>query len=454
MTLEEIKALEPKEMIEELKKGRLTDLPVLADINKSIDVNEHPIFDETLRLDKMIVQDDGSTKKESVARIGLGLQKLIVKRAVAFLFGNPVKYINEDENSDDVFIMFKDILKDAKINSFNRKIARDIFSTKEVAELWYPVPFTEEGSDEKFKLKVKKLSVLTGDDLYPYFDEFGDMIVFSRKYEVDKVKFFEVYTADIIYRYNTTDEVKIVDGFPKQNVFKKIPIVYGIQQETSFNDVEGLIDRLEKVLSNFADTNDYHAAPKLFVKGTIKGFSKKGESGAIIEGDANTTVQYLSWAHAPESVKMEIANLKEMIYTISQTPDISFESIKSLGGNAVSGKALKFMFLDAHLKVMDNMEVFDEYLQRRTSIVKAFMTQVRTELKAKVIELDIEAIVTPYMLDDISDKLDFIMTANGNKPVISTRTAIRMSGLVENVEAEVTEIQNEEAVSVLEPTGL
>jgi SPP1 family phage portal protein len=454
MNLEEIKALQPKEKIEELMKGRVTEMPDLKNILKAIDVKKHSIFDKTLRADKIIKTDDGSTKVESVARIGFALQKLIVKRAVAFLFGNPVEYTSQSDNNEESFNAFKDILRDAKINSFNRKIARDLFSCTEVAELWYPVPVTDAEEKEKFKLKVKKLSVLTGDELYPYFDEYGDLIVFSRRYVVDKVKYFEVYTNETIEKYDITKEPVLVEGYPTPNVLGKIPIVYAVQDETAYYDVEDLIERLEKLISNFADTNDYHAAPKLFVKGIIKGFSKKGESGAIIEGDANTSVEYLSWDNAPEAVRLEIATLKEMIYTISQTPDISFESIKSLGGNAVSGKALRFMFLDAHLKVMDNMEVFDEYLQRRTSIVKAFMTKVRTDMKNSITELEITAQVVPFMIDDIADKLEFVMTATGNKPVLSQKSGIRMAGLVEDAEEELKNIKEEESISVFEPTGL
>lgn len=452
MNLDEIKLLQPKELVEELKKGRLTEMPKLETVQKSMDVNKHEIFDVTKRLNKEVKNDRG-TSFEPVARIGFALQKLIVKRDVAFLFGNPVEYTSASENSDDYLKLFKSLLNDAKINSFNRKIARDLFCTKEVAELWYPVPVTEEGSKIKFKLRVKMLSVTSGDELYPYYDEYGDLIAFSRQYIVGKQKIFETYTADTIIRYDVTEEPLIMEGFPVANVLGKIPIVYATKEETSYYDVEGMIIRLEKLMSNFADTNDYHAAPKLFVKGNIQGFSKKGESGAILQGDANTTVQYLSWSNAPESVKLEIATLKEMIYTISQTPDISFESVKGIGSNGISGKALRFMFLDAHLKVMDNMEVFDEYLQRRTSIVKAFISKVRTEQK-KANEVEIDAVVTPYMLDDVSDKLEFVMTATGNKPVLSQKSGMRMTGLIDDVESEYERIQEENTSTIFEPTNL
>jgi hypothetical protein len=113
------------------------------------------------------------------------------------------------------------------------------------------------------------------------------------------------------------------------------------------------------LLSNFADTNDYHASPKIFVQGKVIGFTRKGEAGAIIEGENGATAQYLAWQNAPESVKLEIETLLRMIYTITQTPDISFDTVKGIG--AISGVALQLLFMDAHLKVQDKSEVFSAY---------------------------------------------------------------------------------------------
>lgn len=201
-------------------------------------------------------------------------------------------------------------------------------------------------------------------------------------------------------------------GLSKKNTIGKIPIVYGRQPKVEWEDVQGLIDRLEKLLSNFADTNDYHASPKIFTTGTILGFAKKGETGAIIEGEEGATAQYLAWQNAPESVKLEIETLLRMIYTITQTPDISFDAVKGIG--AVSGVALKLLFMDAHLKVQDKMEIFDDYLQRRISIVQAFLSVMNTkdaEFRAACQSLTIEPEIAPYMIEDERAKVDLLVAA-------------------------------------------
>lgn len=460
MTLTEILSFPPADQIKALKSRRNTPTPDIEKIKACINPQLHSVFDKSKRPDKIIKNND-STRTEPVARIGLALQKLIIKRAVSFLFGNPVQWTAnpQTEQETQVFNALKEIANEVKINSHNRKLARELFSCTEVAELWYPLPISPNeapkyGIGSQHKVRVKIFSPLLGDKLFPFFDDYGDLVAFSREFSVSngnkKQTFFETYTDTQILKYDITEgDPILLEGYPAVNILGKIPIIYAHQEQTEFADVQPLIERLEKLLSNFADTNDYHGSPKIFVRGRLRGFTSKGEAGAIIEGEENTDVQYLTWSHAPESVRLEIETLLRMIYTLTQTPDISFESVKGLG-NGASGKALRMLFLDAHLKVADHLEVFDEFLQRRTSVLKKYIGIFNHSLAN--IPLNVEQEVTPFMVDDYADKLEFVMTATGNKPVLSQKTGIKLAGLVDDTDTEYQNLQNEEALSVLEPT--
>jgi len=470
-------------IIEELKSGRNAPQPDMNTILSQLEPSKHDIFDKIKRPDKIVKVDNpepaknhqsletgytGGEKEQTklipVARIALAIQKLIVKRAVAFTFGNPVTLNAEPENEDEKTVLnaVKKVLFSTKSRTINRKVAREIFSTTEAAELWYPVKKpTNYGFSSNFKLRVAVFSPKKGDKLYPYFDEAGDMIAFSREFVIKDKKekectYFETYTdaAHLMWEQDNA-QWQLVKGYPKTNVINKIPIVYGRQDFVEWEDVQGLIDRLETLLSNFADTNDYHASPKIVVKGDVLGFAKKGESGAILqlEGE-NADAKYLSWQHAPESVKLEIETLLRMIYTVTQTPDISFDSVKGIG--AISGIALKLLFLDAHLKVQDKMDIFDDYLQRRLSIIQAYLAQFKTGLKEACESLTIEPEIVPYMIDDEKAKVDLLMAANGGKPVASQKTTVQQLGWVDDTDAEYKQILDEENASayvdISEPT--
>lgn len=474
--------IDTSKAITELKSKRFIQAPNTSKFKNELNPLDHEVFNKVKRPDKKVkidtsdLDDEGTVKVtsgenpdagiryEPVARIALAIQKLIVKRAVSFIFGNPVTLDAgaEDENQKKVLKALKRVLYDIKEKSFNRKVARNLFSCTEVAELWYPVERQNNtyGFESKFKLRCAIFSPMLGDTLYPYFNEFGDMVAFSREFKVTDQSnktytYFETYTDKEHWQWVVgSTGYAVVEGFPKEITIGKIPVVFGHQPQVEWDDVQGLIERLEKLLSNFADTNDYHASPKIFVTGQITGFAKKGESGAIIEGDENATAQYLSWQNAPESVKLEIETLLRMIYTITQTPDISFDSIKGIG--AVSGVALKLLFMDAHLKVADHQEVFDEYLQRRINIIKAYIGKIYVPLRAAADDLQVEPVIVPYIIKDEAAELKIWTDANGGNPVISQKASFEKAGLTTDTDADFEQYQKEQEASksfnLFEPT--
>ena len=144
-------------IIEKLKKGKVIDDSAAEVAKKQLDPLTHDVFDRIKRPDRKVKIDpddpdfqptentvnvmEGSVsptgyRLEPVARVGIALQKLIVKRAVAFAFGNPVE-LNaepEDKSQEDVLKALKRVLYDVKSKSLNRKLARNLFSCTEVAD--------------------------------------------------------------------------------------------------------------------------------------------------------------------------------------------------------------------------------------------------------------------------------------------------------------------------------
>lgn len=464
------------QVIDELRKHRYIPMPDVTAAAKALDIENHDVNDVTLRKDKLVLVTssdeepsdnanttnvNGTTKKdgkqtriEKVNRVALALQQLIINRAVSFTFGNPVLYncTPADDNEKSVLKALQRILYDVKSTSLNRRIARSVYGYKEVAEYWYIV----EGKHNRYgfpatnKLKCAIFSPAYGDKLYPYFDETGDMIAFSREFSrsedatgLNIHSYFETYTATEHYLWvNGKEGYELVEGYPKKNVIGKIPVVYGHQRKFETEDVDKLIDRLETLLSNFGDTNDYHASPKIFCTGTITSFGKKGEAGTVIEGEEGATMQYVAWQNAPEAVKLEIETLLKMIYTITQTPDISFDSVKGLN---LSGVALKLLFMDAHLKVQDKREIFDEYLQRRVNILLEYIKHLNTKLSSACETVEIEPEIVPYMIADDQAELEYWMTANGQQPVISQEESIERAGLSSDATRTIELINNESA---------
>ena len=449
------------DIIEELKKRNST-APDIKKYLKQLNIDDHDINDATLRPDKIVKVTDASgdvtgTRPEKVARIALSLQKLIVNRAAAFAFGNAPDITTEttDENEQKVYKACLKILTDNKSVSHNKNMAKSCMKFTESAELWFPRPgkHNNYGFDSEFKIKVRIFSADKGDSLYPLFDEYGDMIAFSREFKAKEngkeIEYFETYTSDYILKWKKENaewtEVFGKDGKRVQNMLGKIPVVYISQPEAEWSDVQNLINELELLLSRFSDTVAYHGSPKIFVTGDILGFAKKGEEGAIISGGKDATANYLAWPYAPDAVKLEKETLLNLIFTITQTPDISFDSLKGIG--QIAYNTLKLMFLDAHLKVEDKKEIYIEMLQRRMNILKAFVGKLDNKLSAASSNLDLSVDIVPYMPGDLASDIQNLTNATAGKAILSQKTAVAKSGLVKDAEKEYKLIQEEDSAS-------
>lgn len=77
-------------------------------------------------------------------------------------------------------------------------------------------------------------------------------------------------------------------------------------------------------------------------------------------------------------------------------------------------------------------------------------------LKATCDSMDIEPEIIPFMIDDNETKVDVLVAATGNKPILSQKTAIRQLNYTNDPEKEYELIKEEEqglnVLETLEPT--
>jgi SPP1 family phage portal protein len=348
--------------------------------------------------------------------------------------------------------MIQKIWSKNKLDFRNTDVAEKLLSETEVAELWYLVE-AEEGywgdlSKGKFKPKMKILASSLGDKLYPYFDLTGDMVAFSREYDITqngkKESHFDIYTADKTIKYTTIEGNTVSEIKP--NLVKKIPVVYYKQELPDWYNVQPMIDRLETSFSNKADNNDYSGSPIAVVKGEIMGFASKGDQGKFLKISGDGEIKYLESTGAPESVKMEWDALREFILSMTQTPDISFSQMKNLG--QLSGVALKLMFLDAHMKARRNEKTFGECIQRRLNLLMAIIGNViDTSLGGVANNLNINPVFTPYLPINEKEEIENLSTAV-TSGIISKETAVENNPLVSDPESEKERIKSDQTEAI------
>ena len=437
---------------------------------KPLDVTEaeynpmqHAVYDKTKRKKKELKvksdkrDNDGNwlykTKYVDRCRIAVPAQRLICERDVGFLLAEPVKYNIKgvaDSQQQELYDSAMDILQYNKIDYFDKRLARELFRCCECAELWYIVK-GEDGEEDE--MRVMLLSPLHGDILYPHFDDYNRMDGFARKYNVkdelgNTTVHFDVYTSTLVYRYmNNGANLELIDAKP--HGFGKIPVVYYRQEETEWECVQPIIERLEELLSNWGDVNDYFGAPTYFFKGKMKGFAEKGEVGRVYQGEGeNADMKVVSWNSAPESMRQEVANLTNIIFSYSQTPDISFENMKTLGNNT-SGAAIRLMFTDPHLKAETKEELFGEMFTRRFNVVKSgYATSIKATPKRIADQLQVTPVFTPYIPKNEMEMLQLINLSTQSKQTMSQEDGVRLNPLVSNPEETIKQLQEESAQSM------
>ena len=435
---------------------------------------KHIILD---RAKKEIRSTIGGKEEKSLvdtAKIVITFQKKIVRLAVSFLFGQPVQLITkipsikqglmrrirESEKHKEAFSLVRNVWDQNKLDYLNRELTRVLFIETKLAELWYVEPAAEGDSDSRPQIKVMLLFEGNGNKLYPHFDpQTGRMDAFTRKYEVvnptnvnEKQTRIDVYTDSIIYYYVLQGGLWIEEA-TNPNPIKKIPIVYYEKSMPEWADVQTSIDRMEMLVSKFADTNDYFGAPTVLFRGDFIENPKKDDVGRMViakgveDGDgvikyADNPIEYITWEHAPESIKMEWDMLKEVIYGMTSTPDISFNNVKGLGD--VSGIALQLMFLDAIMKANENEEIIGTGIQRRLNLIKEILGRVTfVKMKTTLDDLIIKPKFQNALPTHVKELIETLSVARAGEPTMSETTALEHNILVDDVEAEKKELAQE-----------
>ena len=454
MTIQELNTLPESERITQLKKYP-AKRPDTQSLIKDWDYTQHDVFDEELRPKRRVLvkeqeeNKDGTIKSpaqfrwEDVNRMALPLEQDIVNIHTAFTVGTPPKITaNATEASEqELMELLDNIHQKNKLPYDNKRIVRSWFAECEVAEYWYVKPSKEDDPNPTYRLKSMIWSPFRGDALYPYYDEYGDLIAFSREYNKTDSKGIQSTRLMVVDNQNVTiySNGTQIEQYP--HGFSKIPVIYMKRERPLCDKIRTLRNRLEVLLSNFADCLDYNFYPKMVASGEVVGVRNKGMTSEIIQLENDAQVSYLTWQQSPDMAKLEFDNLTSRCYALTNTPQITFEALQGIG-NALSGKAFKFMFMGTHMAVSNHAETVEEFLQRRINFLLSAIGSLIPKYApvAKRLQVDIE--IVPYMIDSLTERIaDAVSAVQGG--VASLKEGIILAGITDKVEEELAQIEKE-----------
>ena len=424
---------------------------------QQFDPTKHPVMNKQKYPD--IVTDEGI---EYVTRVTCDLQRLATKRMTELVTGIPPKRVYKPNNDrqKQIAAYIESIYDRNRINSVNNERLNMLFAGCEVFTLWYAIEErnTLYGFSSPLKLRCRNFSPMLGDELYPLFDEYGDMIAMSVGYTRKKgrkyVQYFDTYTADKHIKWSNENggwaEVE------NENItLGKIPGVYAWRPTPIWEDTSKTVYEIEWTLSRNGNYLRQNSKP-IFIVFADEAISYGDEKSpnrefrSVMQYPQNGRAEYVTWAQAVENLKFYVEQLRDLFFTQLQLPDWSYGKMSQ---QALSGESRKQMFIDAQLKVKDESGRLIEFFDREMNVVKAFAKIMLGDGYAADIDaLKVETLITPFAITDEKDTINNLMAANGGEPIMSQRESIELFGHSDDVDKTLQEIAEQNKRDVFEPT--
>ena len=462
--IEEIfKQTDISDIISSLKKKNVI-VPKWEDLRSEYDVMEHEVMtDQIERKDR---------KGVKAARITYGMQKLATRRMTQMAFTLPVKRTYKHGNDSLKMEQAKALERlyyKARIDSLNKKRFKAYFASCEMATIWYVVEQdnNDYGFNSKYKLRQvtyspmdEKFSGLEQAEIYPLFDEYGDMIAlsveFMHKEDEKEVYYFETYTSEKKYSWKKVDGVWIDNGVSKVPI-GKIQGAYIKRSAPIWEDQTNNIREIEYTLSRQSDIIRRNTAPVMKVKGRLidTPAPQSDVSREVYQFENDGDVDYVKPPVDHESVDSFVNTLKNNIAEELQLPSLALKDITSIG---LTEESRKQILIDAHLKVGEEEGDIIEFLSREGNVLKAFLGLMNAKWKDSIGELEVEHEIVPFVMNSETTDIENLSKATGGKPIMSQFMAIKRAGYVseEEIDEEIKRIQEEEQANrsfdLFEPT--
>lgn len=460
MTIEEIlQSGGSAEQIISALKDKSINVPVWGGTKgllQEFDPRKHPVMNKAIYPDEVTAEG-----VQPVTRITCDLQRLATKRMTELCCGIPVKRVYKPENDrqKEIAQYLEAIYDRNRIDSVNTERLNMLFAGCEVMTLWFAVesPNNQYGFNSRLKLRCRNFSPMLGDDLYPLFDEYGDMIAmsvgYSRKVGRKTIRYFDTYTATKHIKWSDANgQWQKVEN--EDITLLKIPCIYAWRPMPIWEDTSKTVYEIEWSLSRNGNYLRENSKPLfvVFADEAINYGDEKSpnrEFRSIMQYPKGSTAQYITWQQAVENLKFYVEQLRSMFFTQLQLPDWSYEKMSQ---QALSGESRKQMFIDAQLKVKDESGRLIEFFDREMNVIKAFLKiMLGNAYAADIDSLKVDMVITPFTITDEKDTITNLITANGGEPIISQRESIEMYGHSDDVDKTLQEIQAQKSVDIMQP---
>lgn len=352
-------------------------------------VNSDDWYPDKIKYEELTDKDGKTYKryyKERVLRVSFPFQIIIVAQQLVHIFGNPVKHtliipnVSETQQTDFFEWRMGWLEKNNEIALY--EFGKSLLITGDAAICYY----IKDGVAGE-----RVFSYLNGDTLFPHYDRSGEMDIFARRYYdydedgTTKTEWIEVYDKTYVTLYKrdtkgvgaTVSKIKELlglDGYmqvgnPEPHHAGEVPIVYYRTDGPAWGAVQDNIDHYELAFSQLGQNNMAFGFPIIVLK---------SDDGADIESDIYGSVkaikmgsadsaEYLKHDESPDSVKMFLEKLSEMIFMgafVVKTPEVK--------SGDLPGVAIKLIYSPSLDKAILNKKDLDACIDKCQRLFTTF----------------------------------------------------------------------------------
>lgn len=355
-------------------------------------------------------------------KVVINYPSLICDSYASYLVGTPIVYNGDEQlasvlNYNDVADEDLEIATDANIFGFA------------IEQL-----YLDEDGQIRFTRVSPKETILICDNSIQH-----NMRAGIKFFPIDNYTFaVEVYDKEKVSIYTAStglSELHLTEERP--HYFKDVPFVEYINNEyrqSSFEQVMGLIDGLEKLASDEVNTFEQFCDCYMILKNVVAEAEdiQQMKQNRVLLLDSDSDASYLTKQVNIEQITSLKNEFVKNIHKISCVPDMSDENF----ANNASGVAIRYKILAFENQTAKKERKFKKGLQRRLELINNILS-----ITGKAY-LDTQIIFTRNLP---VNELEIAQEVNMLRGLVSNKTLLAQLPFVDDIETELEQIQEETA---------
>lgn len=371
--------------------------------------------------------------------INVNMAKYIIDVATAYTFGIPVQYTTENDKEKQILEKVKYILKNCNDNEVDFQQGGDMATYGVSYQLILAIQGDEKIED---RIRIKYLNPLQ--TFYVVDNTILEnpvcavyMYDYTEKGQ-QKTRVY-VYDSETLYVFNGFGGTISNLEYKELHNMGAIPVIQCLNNDDAFSDIQcitDLLDSLSLVVSNNTDDLQSIANAILCVSGgtlsdeAIAQINKHKTANLPLGAKMEWVVKSLN----PEATKQQIDYLLNFIFQISQVPDLTDEAF---GGNQ-SGVAMQYKLWGMNQLWITKTTKYEKALYQR---LKILLHLLQYQFENNVFLLN--NITITFNKNLPTDNSSMLQMVQALKDVVSTRTLLKQIPFVEDVDAELEELDTQ-----------